>query len=67
MQRHFSSRGEAHAETVAAKMSARHKPSEKSAFDTPSRRKFAAGWERQALTSSSIKPEIKPPGNPKAN
>jgi len=50
MQRHFSSRAEAHAETVAAKMNARRRPVPKLVAAAPSRRNVPAVWQPRVAT-----------------
>jgi hypothetical protein len=48
MQRHFSSRGEAHAEAVAARMSASHRPLAKPGSGTQPRRNVPTAWQPPA-------------------
>lgn len=48
MQRNFSNRGAAHAEAVAAKMSASHKPLCGPESGRPLRRKMSEAWQAPA-------------------
>jgi hypothetical protein len=60
MQRHFSNRGEAHAEAVAAKMRARHKPTTKSMPGGQFReRTMSEAWQSRAVPVPSLKPAEK--------
>ena len=59
MQRHFSSRGEAHAEAVAAKMSATHKPLVKPGSGLAFRRSASDTWQSQPPTAVPTKPAKK--------
>ena len=59
MQRHFSSRGEAHAEIVAAKMRASHRPSSKSGPGAPIRGQVPETWKPQATAIAAANPKKK--------
>jgi len=56
MQRHFSNRGEAHAERVAARMAARRQPTAKPERYAQPRQKAPKEWQRQPSASSPIEP-----------
>ena len=56
MQRHFSSRGEAHAESVAAKTSASRRPSTKMGPEMQFRRRASPAWPAQATAATPPKP-----------
>jgi hypothetical protein len=56
MQRHFSSRGEAHAESVAAKMGASRRPSTKMGPEMQLQRRASPAWPAQVTAAAPPKP-----------
>ena len=59
MQRNFSSRGEAHPEAVASRMSASHKASSRPGPGKPFQRKIFEAWQAQTPKVLPMKPARK--------